>query len=75
MSSLVAMVIVTKCTSAGVPTNAPITPAVIPSPAFIANPGGFPSGLLSKHQLLGVMNKEELGILPAHCIKKPSVDS
>ena len=30
-------------TSAGVPTNAPHAPAVIPSAAFMKKPGGFPS--------------------------------
>lgn len=39
----------TKITSAGVPTNAPTTPAAIPSTAFVAKPGGFPSGLEIKN--------------------------
>ena len=34
-----------KATSAGVPTKAPVAPAVIPSTAFVRKPGGLPSGL------------------------------
>lgn len=32
-------------TSAGVPTKDPTTPAAIPRAAFMAKPGGLPSGL------------------------------
>lgn len=38
-------VILIKDISAGVPKNAPTAPAVIPMPAFIKKPGGFPSPL------------------------------
>ena len=32
-------------TSAGVPTKAPVAPAVMPKAAFMKKPGGAPSGL------------------------------
>ena len=38
-------VILMSATSAGVPTKAPVAPAVIPSPALVRKLGGLPSGL------------------------------
>ena len=38
-------VILMRATSAGVPTKAPVAPAVIPRPALVRKLGGLPSGL------------------------------
>lgn len=64
-------------TSAGVPTNAPTTPAAIPSPAFVAKPGGLPSGLKTNDSTLLLQQTQQRfrKPQPAHRVKQPCVNS
>ena len=45
-------VILIRDTSAGVPTNAPIPPAVIPMAAFVKKLGGFPESLKNQNTII-----------------------